>query len=434
MLGEIFDNGGVMAVDAVRRLPMLQVLLCGAMVVTLSMGVRHGFGLWLQPITAEMQWSRQDFSIALAIQNLAWGVFGILVGMVADRYGAFRVLFAGAGCYALGLLGMAYAPTPLLFAVFAGVLLGLAQACTTYAVVYGVIGRQIPVEKRSWAMGVTAAAGSFGQFLMLPVEGRLIEWLGWQDALVVLAVVVLAIIPLALGLREPGMAAARQRQAVAQGLSLGQTNTQWGEQSIGQALREAFAYRSFLLLTAGYFVCGFQVVFIGVHMPSYLKDFQMPAHVATYSLALIGLFNIFGTYISGWLGQTLPRRKILAFIYAARAVAIAIFLWAPLSPLSVYMFSAVIGMLWLSTVPPTNAMVAQIFGVRHLSMLAGIVFFSHQVGSFLGVWLGGYLYDRTGSYDIVWYIAIALSVFAVAMNWPVDERPIERQAMRASAA
>lgn len=398
-----------------RRLSMTQVLLCGAMVVTLSMGVRHGFGLWLLPITMEMDWSRQDFSIALAIQNLAWGFFGVLAGMAADRYGAFRVLCVGALSYGVGLWGMAYAPTPLLFSLFAGVLLGLAQSCTTYAVIYGVIGRQIAVEKRSWAMGVTAAAGSFGQFLMLPVEGKLIDVLGWQDALVVLAMVVLAIIPLALGLREPGV---HSRKSSA--LFGGQ------EQTVREALREAFTYRSFLMLTAGYFVCGFQVVFIGVHMPSYLKDMQMPAHVATYSLALIGLFNVVGSYIAGWLGQTIARRKILAFIYSARAVVIAIFLMVPISSASVYIFSAVMGMLWLSTVPPTNAIVAQMFGVRHLSMLAGIVFLSHQIGSFLGVWLGGYLYDSTGSYDVVWYIAIALGVFATLMNLPIDEKPVHR--------
>ncbi|THU05528.1 MFS transporter [Lampropedia puyangensis] len=397
---------------------MTQVLLCGAMVVTLSMGVRHGFGLWLQPITSQMGWTRQDFSLALAIQNLAWGFFGVFVGMVADRLGAFKVLIAGALCYCAGLLGMAYAPTPLWFALFTGVLLGLAQAGTTYAVVYGVVGRQIPMEKRSWAMGVTAAAGSFGQFLMLPVEGGLIGTLGWQAALVVLSVLVLTIIPLAFGLREPGFERRQANQpAVAHA----------ADQTIVQALREALAQPSFLLLTAGYFVCGFQVVFIGVHMPSYLRDYQLPAHVATYALALIGLFNVFGTYVAGWLGQTMPRRKILSFIYFARAIVISVFLVVPLSPMSVYVFSAVMGTLWLSTVPPTNATVAQIFGVRHLSMLGGVVFLSHQVGSFMGVWLGGYLYDRTGSYDIVWYIAIGLGIFAGLVNLPVNEQPLVRK-------
>lgn len=411
--------------QTVKQLSMAQVLFCGAMVVTLSMGVRHGFGLWLQPITGDMNWTRQDFSIALAIQNLAWGLFGVFVGMAADRLGAFKVLVAGALCYCMGLLGMAYAPTPMVFALFTGVLLGLAQAGTTYAVVYGVVGRQIPAEKRSWAMGVTAAAGSFGQFLMLPVEGGLINALGWQTALLVLAASMLAIIPIALGLREPQFAKKSSKQTAAAPAAVNAADTQ----TVGQALKEAFSQPSFMLLTIGYFVCGFQVVFIGVHMPSYLRDYDMPAHVATYSLALIGLFNVFGTYLAGWLGQSMARRKILSFIYFSRAVVISIFLLVPLTAMSVYIFSAVMGALWLSTVPPTNATVAQIFGVRHLSMLSGVVFFGHQLGSFMGVWLGGYLYDRTGSYDIVWYIAIALGIVAGLVNIPVNEKPLVRRAV-----
>ena len=390
---------------------MLQVLACGAAIVTLSMGIRHGFGLWLQPITQAHGWTRETFSFALAIQNLSWGVFGIFAGMVADRFGASRVLIGGSLLYGAGLAGMALATTPLAFTLTAGILLGAAQAGTTYAVVYGVIGRQIDPAKRSWAMGVAAAAGSFGQFLMVPVEGFLISGFGWQQALLALGIFVLMIVPLAFGLREPGFArgAAPRR-----------------DQSIVQALREAMKYPSFQLLMAGYFVCGFQVVFIGVHMPSYLKDKGLSPEVASYALALIGLFNVFGTYIAGSLGQKLAKRKILASIYLGRSIAIALFLWAPLSPQSVYIFASVMGLLWLSTVPPTNATVAQIFGVAHLSMLGGFVFFSHQIGSFMGVWLGGLLYDRTGSYDIVWYIAIALGFFAALVNLPVRETPIRR--------
>jgi predicted MFS family arabinose efflux permease len=389
------------------------------MIVTLSMGIRHGFGLWLQPITQAQGWTRETFAFAIAIQNLAWGCFGIFAGMLADRFGAFRVLVGGALFYGLGLAGMALSPNPQLFALTAGVLIGAAQAGTTYAVVYGIIGRQIDPARRSWAMGVAAAAGSFGQFLMVPVEGLLISGLGWQQALLALSVVVLLIVPFAFGLREPGFAGGSAPHR---------------EQTIGQALREAFRYPSFQLLMAGYFVCGFQVVFIGVHMPSYLKDKGLSPQVASYALALIGLFNVFGTYIAGTLGQKLAKRKILAFIYLARAVAIALFLWAPLSPLSVYVFASVMGLLWLSTVPPTNATIAQIFGVAHLSMLGGFVFFSHQIGSFLGVWLGGLLYDRTGSYDIVWYLSIALGVFAALVNLPVREAPIQRTAALAQAA
>ena len=401
------------------RLSALQVLACGAAIVTLSMGVRHGFGLWLQPITQDMGWTRENFAFALAVQNLAWGFFGIFAGMAADRFGAFRVLLVGSLLYALGLAGMALSPTPFLFMLTAGLVIGAAQAGTTYAVIYGVIGRQIPAEKRSWAMGVAAAAGSFGQFLMVPVEGWLIGGFGWQNALLILGTAVLLIMPLALFLREPGFTggAAPKR-----------------DQTIGQALREAFGYRSFQLLMAGYFVCGFQVVFIGVHMPSYLKDNGLSPQVASYALALIGLFNVIGTYAAGALGQRMAKRHILAFIYFARSVAIVLFLWAPLTPTSVYIFSAAMGVLWLSTVPPTNAVVAQIFGVAHLSMLGGFVFFSHQIGSFMGVWLGGFLYDKTGSYDIVWYIAIALGVFAALVNLPVRETAIVRGPQRVGAA
>ena len=400
------------------RLSMAQVLILGGLIVTLSMGVRHGFGLWLQPITQEHGWTRESFALAIAVQNLSWGIFGIFAGMLADRFGGARVLIGGALLYAAGLTGMALSTSALGFALTAGVLIGMAQAGTTYAVVYGIIGRQIPAEKRSWAMGMAAAAGSFGQFLMVPVEGLLIDRLGWQDALLVLGVAVLLIAPLALGLREPGFAAGAPAKR---------------DQSIMQALREAFKYRSFQLLMAGYFVCGFQVVFIGVHMPSYLKDNGLSPQVASYALALIGLFNVVGTYTAGVLGQRISRPKILAFIYFARAVVITVFLLVPLTPASVYVFSAFMGMLWLSTVPPTNAVVAQIFGVAHLSMLSGFVFFSHQIGSFMGVWLGGYLYDRTGSYDIVWLISIALGVFAGLVNLPVRETPIQRAPVRVMA-
>ena len=399
------------AKNAIGSISITQVLICGAAIVTLSMGIRHGFGLWLQPITQAQGWTRENFALAIAVQNLSWGIFGIFAGMMADKFGAFRVILVGAVCYALGLVGMANSPTPGLFLLTAGVLIGAAQAGTTYAVVYGVLGRNVPAEKRSWAMGVVAAAGSFGQFLMVPTEGFLITIFGWQQALVILGFMVLLILPLAFGLREPGFAGGMSAKR---------------DQSIWSALKEAFKYPSFQLLMAGYFVCGFQVVFIGVHMPSYLKDNGLSPQVAGYALALIGLFNVFGTYIAGSLGQRMPKKNILSFIYLARAVVISVFLMAPLSPLSVYVFSSVMGLLWLSTVPPTTAAVASIFGVAHLSMLGGFVFFSHQIGSFMGAWLGGVLYDKTGSYDIVWYICIALGVFGALINWPVKEAPIVR--------
>jgi predicted MFS family arabinose efflux permease len=395
---------------------MTQVLLCGAAIVTLSMGIRHGFGLWLQPITMDRGWTRETFAFALAVQNVAWGLAGPFAGALADRFGAFKVLVVGALLYSVGLVLMGLATSGLAFTGSAGVLIGMAQAGTTYAVIYGVIGRNVAPEKRSWAMGVAAAAGSFGQFLMVPVENWLIGTFGWQQALFILGCAALAIAPLAFGLKEPSTG----------------SHASGAHQSIGAALREAFGYRSFQLLTAGYFVCGFQVVFIGVHMPSYLKDNGLTPDVATTALALIGLFNVFGTYAAGLIGQHWPKRYLLASIYALRSVAIVVFLSAPLTPWSVYVFSAVMGVLWLSTVPPTNAVVAQIFGVRYLSMLGGIVFLSHQVGSFLGVWLGGLLYDKTGSYDLVWWIAVALGVCAALVNLPVREGAIARPAAAAA--
>ena len=316
------------------RLSMHQVLLCGALVVTLSMGIRHGFGLWLGPITQERGWTRETFAFAMAVQNLAWGLAGPVAGMVADRLGAFRVLAGGALLYALGLVLMALSPTGAAFTASAGLLIGVAQSGTTYAVVYGIIGRQIDPARRSWAMGVAAAAGSFGQFLMVPVEQWLIATFGWQQALMLLGGAALVIVPLARGLREPVAAGGAAR----------------AQQSIGAALREAFGYRSFQWLMAGYFVCGFQVVFIGVHMPSYLKDHGLAPEVATTALALIGLFNVFGTYAAGALGQRLAKRHILSAIYLLRSVTITLFLAAPLTPASVYLFSAVMGVLWLSTV------------------------------------------------------------------------------------
>ncbi|WP_310388076.1 MFS transporter [Roseateles sp.] len=404
---------------APARLSMKQVLLCGALIVTMSMGIRHGFGLFLQPITMDRGWTRETFAFALAIQNIAWGIAGPFTGMLADRFGPFRVLMVGGLLYAVGLVLMALSTSGLAFTGSAGLLIGIAQSGTTYAVIYGVIARNVDPAKRSWAMGVAAAAGSFGQFLMVPMSNWLISSNGWQDALFILACMSLIIIPLAFGLREPKTAA------------VGAHNH---SQSIGQALREAFGYRSFQLLMAGYFVCGFQVVFIGVHMPSYLKDNGLSPQVATYALALIGLFNVFGTYAAGSLGQRFPKRYILASIYALRSVAIVAFLTAPLTPTSVYLFSAVMGALWLSTIPPTNAVLAQMFGIQHMAMLSGFVFLSHQIGSFLGVWLGGRLYDQTGSYDVVWWLAVALGVMAALVNLPVREEAIARPTPRPVAA
>ena len=399
-------------------LSMKQVLIYGGLMVTLSMGIRHGFGLFNLPITMANGWGRETFALTIALQNLIWGAFQPITGALADRYGALKIMVAGGILYAFGLAGMAISTDTLNFTLAGGLLIGLAQTATTYSVVYGILGRNVSADKRVWAMGIAAAAGSFGQFLMIPAEQGLLSSFGAQDALLLLALLASLMIPTAFMLREKNFV----------------HNHQLGDQTIKQALSEALRNPSFRLLTLGYFVCGFQVVFIAVHLAPYLKDLSAnypavgaPA-VATTALALIGLFNIFGTYSAGIFGQRFPKRYLLSGIYIGRSIAIAAFLWIPPSPLSTYVFAAIMGFLWLSTIPLTNGIVAQIFGVKYLTMLSGLIFFSHQLGSFCGAFLGGYLFDRTGSYLIVWEIAIALGVFAFLVNLPVQERAITRTA------
>jgi MFS family permease len=400
---------------ATRAPSLKSVLLASGVVLTLAMGVRHGFGFWLQPISQANGWTRETYSLAMAMQNLLWGVFGPFAGMAADRFGTMRVVLVGAISYMLGLIWMAVVTNPTLFVMGSGVFVGLGLACTGFGAVSGIIGRVAPLDKRSWAFGVSGACSSFGQFLMMPVEQTLISSIGWQHAFYLLAaVVVVAMIPMSIFLREP---------AVEHG--------QGAQQSIGEAMREALGNRSFLLLVAGYFVCGFQLVFIGVHMPAYLKDKGLAnPNVAVMALALIGLFNIGGSYYAGKLGGRLPKRYLLSGIYLSRSIVISLFLLAPLSPMSVYVFAAAIGFLWLSTVPLTNGIIAGVFGVKHMSMLAGVVFFSHQLGSFIGVWLGGYMYTKLGSYDAVWGIAIGLGVMAALANLPINEKALVRGALK----
>lgn len=398
-----------------NKLSMGRILLLGGLLVTLSMGIRHGFGLFNLPITTANGWGRETFAFAIALQNLMWGLSQPFTGALADRFGSFRVMFVGAFLYIFGLIIMATTTSGFTFTIGAGLLIGLAQSGSTYSIVYGLIGRNVSPEKRVWAMGVAAAAGSFGQFLMIPVEQGLISGLGPNDALLILALLASLLIPLALGLKEPKAS------------SYVESN-----QTISEALKEAFSTRSFQLLTLGYFVCGFQVVFIGVHLAPYLKDMSaaVPAvgnpQVATIALALIGLFNVFGTYYAGVLGQRFAKRYLLSAIYVSRSIVICGFLLLPLTPMSTYIFAALMGLLWLSTVPLTNGIVAQVFGVKYLSMLSGVVFFSHQIGSFMGAYLGGYLFDKTGSYNVVWMIAIALGVFAGLINLPIKEQSVVR--------
>jgi len=387
------------------------VLFCGGAVLTLSMGLRHGFGLFLQPMSADLHWGRETFAFAMALQNLVWGATLPFAGMIADKYGAHRVVLAGMALYVLGLVGMAYAVTPLLLALTCGVLIGTGLSGVTFSVVQGVLSRRYPPEKRSMALGISAAAGSFGQFALLPLTEVLLTHFGWYGALLALAAMALLMGPLAVGLVERGNAQAHTHR-----------------QSAGEAVREAMNHRGYVLLTIGFFVCGFQVVFVGVHLPAYLADHGFPGHVAVTALALIGLFNIVGTYTTGWLGSRMPKRYILSFIYFGRSVVIAAFVLLPLSTTTIYLFAVALGLLWLSTVPPTNGIVAQVFGVRYMAMLSGITFFSHQIGSFLGAWLGGKVYDTTGSYDVVWWLSIALGLVAGLLNLPVDERTIARPA------
>ena len=395
-----------------HRAPTLKtVLIASGIILTLAMGVRHGLGFWMQPISQAHGWTRETYSLALAMQNLMWGLFGPFAGMAADRFGTMRVVIVGAVSYMLGLVWMALATHATLFIFGSGVFIGLGLACTAFGAISGIIGRIAPPERRSWAFGISSAAGSFGQFMMMPVEQNLISAVGWQNAFYLLAALLLvAMIPMAFYLREPAV-----------------VHHDGPRQSIREAASEALGNRSFLFLMAGYFVCGFQVVFIAVHLPAYLKDKGMiDPNLAVMALALIGLFNIFGSFYAGKLGGFLPKRYLLSAIYASRAAVIALFLLAPLTSMSVYLFAAAMGLIWLSTVPLTNGIIAGIFGVKHLSMLAGMVFFSHQLGSFLGVWLGGYLFARQGNYDTVWAITIALGVFAALANLPIDERGIVR--------
>jgi len=387
------------------------LLVCGSTILTLALGIRHGFGLYLQPMSMDHGWGREVFGFAIALQNLLWGLSQPLTGMLADRFGAGRVMLAGGVAYALGLVCMATASTPLLFILGVGVLIGLGMSGTTFNIVFGALARAYPPGKRSMVLGVGSAAGSLGQFLLLPLTLALISWQGWFAALLVMAMLALLMVPLSLGVADQGYGSAHAGRGA----------------SLSEALSEAFGQRGFWLLAAGYFTCGFQIVFIGLHFPAFLLDQGLTAKDGTIALALIGLFNIFGSYAAGWLGGRFPKTTLLSILYAVRGAAMVVLLAFPLTPASVYVFASVFGFTWLATVPLTNGVVAGMFGVKHLAALSGFVYLSHQIGSFFGGWMGGYLYDATGSYQLVWTIAIALSVVATLVNLPIDERPVGRQ-------
>lgn len=378
-----------------------------ALVLFLSLGVRHGFGLFLVPMSTDLGWGRGTFAFALALQNLMWGLTQPFVGAIADRFGARITIITGGILYAAGLVLMGYADTPFFLSMSAGVLIGIGLSGTSFSVLLGVVGRAVPANKRSTAMGIAAAAGSLGQFAMLPGSLGLLQWLGWSAALIVLGMIAALIVPLAIMVKDqPGSADSGPHQ------------------SMSEALHLASGSSGFWLLALGFFVCGFQVVFIGVHLPAYLVDKNMPVIVGTTVLALVGLFNIFGTFFAGKMGEIRSKPRLLSALYLARGVVIILFINLPLSTWTAYVFGILMGLLWLSTVPLTNGTIATMFGVRNLAMLGGIVFLFHQLGSFLGGWLGGYVFDQTGSYDLVWYISIGLSVIAALLNWPIQERSI----------
>lgn len=389
----------------------LAFVLAGGIVMGLALGVRHSFGIFLFPVTMEHGWNRETFSFAVALQNLVWGIAQPFVGMVADRYGARRVVLAGLVCYAAGLVGMAYATTPLAFTVSAGIVVGIALAGTTFGVIYGALSRMVAVERRGWALGLAGATGGLGLFLLVPVAQALIDLVSWSGALVALALCCLLLAPLAIPLADtPAQPGPRQ-------------------QSLRSAIGEAFTHRGFWLLNLGFFACGFHLAFIANHLPAYLRDQGMPPSAAVIGLAVIALANVAGTYVCGLLGNRFRRKYVLFWIYVLRSLAMGAFFLLPLGPLTLYLFCAAMGFVWLGTVPLTNGVLAQVFGVRYLTTLFGFVFLGHQLGSFLGVWLGGYVFDATHSYDIVWQLSVVIGLLSAALHYPIDDAEIRRPAL-----
>ena len=383
----------------------------GCLIAVIAFGPRSTLGFFLTPLSSANHWGRDVFAFALALQNLLWGVGQPLAGIIADRFGTIRVLCVGALLYGLGLVLMAHSTSATMLDVSAGVLVGFGLSGCSFPVVLAALGKVLPAQWRSFAFGAGTASGSFGQFLYSPVAVLLMDQFGWQQALVIFAVSILAVLPLSLALATPTDAA-----------------SQVAPQSLRQALGEAFAHRSYVLLVLGFFTCGFQLQFITVHMPSYLVDRGLSAQVGGWTIATIGLFNIVGSLMSGWLGNRMPKRYLLSIIYFGRALAILVFISIPVTPYTCIAFGATMGLMWLSTVPPTNGIIALMFGTRWLATLAGFAFFSHQVGGFLGVWLGGIVFDRTGSYDAVWWLAILFGVLSALINMPIVERPVSRVA------
>ena len=390
------------------------IILSACLLLLLSFGYRSGFGLFVKPVSEANTWGREIISMALAVQNLFWGIIAVFAGGLADRFGTVKVVIMGTILYALGMLLMSSVQSPFMLNVSAGVLVGSGVAGTSFGIILPAMARVVGENRRQWALGLGTAAGSLGQFAVVPVAQQLIDTFGWATALHILAgsslIMALLAMPLAKysGIHAPAMAERRQ--------------------SVPDALREALGHTSYLLLVTGFFVCGFHVAFITAHMPAFLTDMGFKASVGAWSISIIGLCNVFGAYFSGILSGKIFKRYVLIFIYLGRSMAITLFLLFPVSLVSVILFSAVMGFLWLATVPATSGLVAVMFGTRYMAMLYGIVFLGHQIGSFLGVWLGGWLYDLTGAYDAVWWMGVALGLLATIIHWPIIEKPIGRPA------
>lgn len=405
------------AVAAKSQIPWL-IIICGCLIAALTFGPRSAMGFFQLPMLADRGWDRTTFGLAMAIQNLAWGLGQPIFGALADKFGTWRVLALSGIVYAVGLFLMATADSPTMLYISGGILVGLGVAAGSFSIVMAAFARNVSAENRSIVFGLGTAAGSAGMFLFAPISQAMIATYGWSDTLVYMAIAML-VIPL---LAIPLVGNARTAKVAVANM----------DQTIADALKEAFGHRSYVLLTTGFFVCGFQVAFITVHFPPYIRDLGIDATYAVWAMALIGFFNIIGSLASGFIGQRYSKPHFLVWIYIGRSIVTAAFLLLPPSPTSVIVFSILMGLLWLSTVPPTNGLVAIMFGTRYLAMLGGIVFLSHQVGSFLGVWLGGYLYDHFGSYDPVWWLGVALGLFAAIVHWPIAEKPVVRPALAAA--
>jgi MFS family permease len=409
--------GKPVAVSAWRT--PLVILVCGCVIGALGFGPRAALGLFLTPMSSAYGWGRDVFSVALALQVIVWGSAQPFVGAIADRYGTLRVLSAGAILYCAGLALMAYSTTPAMLNFSAGVLAGLGIAGSSFTVVIAAFGKLMPPQWRSLAFGLGTAAGSFGQFLFSPLAVGFIDWFGWQHALVGFGLITLMVIPMAIAVRTAPMETVTKPGAVQQ-------------QSLVQALVEAFGHRSYILLVLGFFTCGFQLLFITVHLPAYLVDRGLSVEAGAWALGVVGLFNIIGSIAAGWLGDRMPKRYLLSIIYLLRSLGVIVFITLPVTPASAIVFGAFMGLLWLSTVPPTSGLVALMFGTRWMATLFGFAFFSHQVGGFLGVWLGGMLFERTGSYDVVWWLSVAFGVISAVINLPIIEKPVAREAVAAA--